>query len=160
MNVNYIITLITIIALSSTVSLASEVATMKAKTNCCASSDLNMNECLSNASFVELLPGKYSFSPKSGAISKHKSNWEARKNKKEPWLWVVVISAENERYLLGSEEYYKTKDAAFLANKGDQINVEIKQKSKVYFWVEDMWKNRNTCHDNRGDLQINIKKVQ
>lgn len=160
MKIKIITTFIMITSFFATSSEAGVTATMDAKINCCASSDVNMNECLTNAFFVELQPGKYSFSPKSGAISKHKSNWEARKNKKEPWLWVVIIGAENERYLLGTEEYYKTEDAALQANQGDVVNVEIRKKSKVYFWVEDMWKKRNTCDDNRGSLQVEIKKIQ
>lgn len=130
------------------------------KTNCCASLDCSVDECFSNASKIVLTKGNYKLFPTGGAISNWASDWKAFKKRNDPWYWFVLISAGGTPYSLGSEDFYKSPEAAFGAQRHKNLFIEIKSTTTIHFWVEDMYKNKNYCDDNRGELTIGIKKLK
>jgi len=127
--------------------------------NCVAASGKNGTKKLeSRAVKVELPPGQYSFECISGGISKWPDEATAHSQKREPWLCFGQVSAKGVIAIIGRDWGYKTPEIAIEKNRDNQAEINLDEKTTVYVWIEDAWKGVDYCDDNRGVLNIGIKK--
>ena len=105
---------------------------------------------------IELPPGEYSFIPVEGAISLWESDYTAPN--KKPWVWFVQISDGQRVFELGTQIKYQTIREAFERNKEDKQTIILDRTSTVAFWIEDTWRGKDYCGDNRGSVTVGIIK--
>ena len=129
--------------------------------NCAAASGKKGAKKLeSRAVKVELPPGQYSFECISGAISKWPDEATAHSQNREPWLCFAQVSAKGVVATIGRDWGYKTPEIAIDKNRDNNAEINLDETTTVYVWIEDAWKGVDYCDDNRGILNIGIKKLK
>lgn len=109
---------------------------------------------------LDLPEGEYIFVPVDGAISPWDNDKTAYNNGTFPWAWFVQIAIDNKVFELGTQIKYKSQAIAFSEQKNDKVKKVIDKPTTVYFWIEDNWRGKDYCADNRGAIAVGIIKVR
>jgi hypothetical protein len=108
---------------------------------------------------IKLSPGKYKFIPSSGACSVWAKDQIAYDTGSQPWMWYAIISANITQYELGSLAKYETPKKALQEQKDEEVIIALENETLIQIGIEDSWKGKDYCSDNRGVEKIEIYKI-
>ena len=108
---------------------------------------------------INLSPGKYKIIPLSGACSVWAKDQIAYDTGSQPWMWYAIISANGNQYELGSLSKYETPKKALQEQKDEEVIIVLENETSIQIGIEDVWKEKDTCSDNRGVEKIEIYKI-
>ena len=131
-----------------------ELVEIDGRKNCCIES--NHNKCSKD---IMLKAGNYILLPEKGAISRWRDDKTANKQEERPWEFYVNIEIGGNMYSLGSLVRYGKAEEAFNMQKNKKVELQIKDNTKVSFWIEDEWEGKDYCEDNRGFEVIKVEKI-
>lgn len=156
MKVKVLLILLLFFHLSSVAVAETQTVSVDAGFNCCT-----RDYYKSCAVKVHLSPGRYVFRPVDGALSRWGDDYTAHAQGTQPWEWHVWINdgSQQKPWSLGSLVRYKTKSEALQRQQNQRVNITLRQQSTIFIWTEDEYQGKEYCTDNRGELVLEIKKV-